>query len=90
MLLGLDERTPIEKVTHQHIVTRVNSAVHFYDTMKTYESNLRPYNMVDQDSPFQGVLISYRPEASSLERGRAGVIGSRSSQMMVAYHCSGL
>lgn len=46
--------------------------------------------MVDLDSPFHGALISYRPDQEALTKGRAGVLGTRSTQMMVAFHCSGL
>lgn len=80
----------MEQVTHQNVIDRVNHAVRFLDTMRVHENNIRGQSMVDKGSPFHGVLISYRPENASIARGRAGVVGTRSMQMMVAYHCSGL
>lgn len=88
--LAFEERTPMSKVTHDDVVNRVNHAMHFLDTMKVHENNIRSQSMVEQGSPFHGFLISYRPEPASMVRGRAGVVGTRSTQMMVAFHCNGL
>lgn len=80
----------MSKVTHANVVEDVDKAVYFLETMKTHEQNIQSHNEVDLGTPFHGYLISYSPEKASFERGRAGVIASRATQMVVAWHCRGL
>lgn len=80
----------MDQVTHKDVITKVNQALHFLDTMKTHENNILGPSMVQPGTPFHGVSISYAPEDESLARGRAGVVATRSTQMMVGWHCRGL
>lgn len=85
-----DRRVPIEQLTQRDINKTVELALHFFDSMKNVERNILNYIGLQRGTANHGVYISYSPEKNALERGRAGWVATRSAQMMVAWHCSGM